>query len=74
VLIYLATKDDMERVFARALEKGICWSFWQYKRLFKEREEREQKEKENTSDNQRAEGSIMPPLKEREIIVLETLS
>jgi hypothetical protein len=40
ILIYLANEQIMEKVFKRALERGVEWSFQQFKRPFQEKAER----------------------------------
>jgi hypothetical protein len=53
ILIYLTNEATMEKVFTNALEKGIAWNFRQFKKPFKEKEERNKSIENNVSDNQK---------------------
>jgi hypothetical protein len=66
VLIYLANKETMKKVFERALVKGISWSFHQFKRPFVIRKIKEVRDegKGMSSNSQEGVRDRMPSLKQ----------
>jgi hypothetical protein len=51
LLVYLASETNMEQFFTRALEREIEWSFRQFKRPFREKNERNGNKENGTSKN-----------------------
>jgi hypothetical protein len=59
ILIYLANEITIEKVFTRALEQDVAWSFWQFKRLFKEKKEGDGSKEKNLLNNKDIKGEGM---------------
>jgi hypothetical protein len=72
ILIYLANKSTMEKVFENALKRGIFWSFHQFKRPFKGKTIEEEG---SSVKNHKRSRERMPSPKDRESrnVILEML-